>query len=146
MIDKPESLINFVSDRPGHDRRYALDSTKLENWAGHIVIIISIWICKELSIAIYVNLKIKQWRFESHELSRKWILMISITPERFRFCPWLRAFRLPSELMFYSLDFLISNKTAFKSVEYFVDVKFPQPQDKQTRFPKNNFLVRKRVE
>ena len=30
MIDKPESLINFVSDRPGHDRRYALDSTKLE--------------------------------------------------------------------------------------------------------------------
>lgn len=30
MIDKPETLINFVSDRPGHDRRYALDSTKLE--------------------------------------------------------------------------------------------------------------------
>jgi dTDP-glucose 4,6-dehydratase len=27
-LDKPESLIQFVEDRPGHDRRYALDSTK----------------------------------------------------------------------------------------------------------------------
>ena len=27
-LGKPESLIQFVQDRPGHDRRYALDSSK----------------------------------------------------------------------------------------------------------------------
>jgi dTDP-glucose 4,6-dehydratase len=29
ILAKPESLIRPVGDRPGHDRRYALDSTKL---------------------------------------------------------------------------------------------------------------------
>ena len=29
ILDKPESLIRFVKDRPGHDRRYAMDVTKL---------------------------------------------------------------------------------------------------------------------
>lgn len=28
-LDKPESLIKFVKDRLGHDRRYAIDSTKI---------------------------------------------------------------------------------------------------------------------
>lgn len=28
-LDKPESLIKYVTDRPGHDRRYAIDATKL---------------------------------------------------------------------------------------------------------------------
>lgn len=28
-LDKPESLITFVKDRPGHDRRYAIDSSKI---------------------------------------------------------------------------------------------------------------------
>jgi dTDP-glucose 4,6-dehydratase len=28
LVGKPESLIKFVKDRPGHDRRYAIDSTK----------------------------------------------------------------------------------------------------------------------
>jgi dTDP-glucose 4,6-dehydratase len=28
------SLINFVTDRPGHDQRYAIDATKLENELG----------------------------------------------------------------------------------------------------------------
>jgi len=28
LLRKPESLIQFVEDRPGHDRRYALDSAK----------------------------------------------------------------------------------------------------------------------
>lgn len=28
-LDKPLSLIRYVSDRPGHDRRYALDATKM---------------------------------------------------------------------------------------------------------------------
>ena len=30
-LDKPESLINYVTDRPGHDLRYAIDPDKLEN-------------------------------------------------------------------------------------------------------------------
>ncbi|EBX4816897.1 dTDP-glucose 4,6-dehydratase, partial [Salmonella enterica subsp. enterica serovar Newport] len=31
---KYEDLITFVTDRPGHDRRYAIDATKLENELG----------------------------------------------------------------------------------------------------------------
>jgi len=30
LLDKDESLITYVEDRPGHDRRYAIDSSKLE--------------------------------------------------------------------------------------------------------------------
>jgi dTDP-glucose 4,6-dehydratase len=30
MLGKPESLIRFVTDRPGHDRRYAIDPTLIE--------------------------------------------------------------------------------------------------------------------
>ncbi|HEX9818563.1 MAG TPA: dTDP-glucose 4,6-dehydratase [Methylomirabilota bacterium] len=35
LLDKPESLIQPVADRPGHDRRYALDSAKVAQlgWA-----------------------------------------------------------------------------------------------------------------
>ena len=29
LVGKPESLIKFVKDRPGHDRRYAMDNTKI---------------------------------------------------------------------------------------------------------------------
>jgi dTDP-glucose 4,6-dehydratase len=29
LMGKPKSLIQFVEDRPGHDRRYSLDSTKI---------------------------------------------------------------------------------------------------------------------
>jgi dTDP-glucose 4,6-dehydratase len=34
-LDKPRSLIRFVKDRPGHDRRYAIDPSLIEtelNW------------------------------------------------------------------------------------------------------------------
>jgi dTDP-glucose 4,6-dehydratase len=31
IMNKPEDLIEFVEDRPGHDVRYSLDSTKLRN-------------------------------------------------------------------------------------------------------------------
>jgi dTDP-glucose 4,6-dehydratase len=34
ILDKPESLITFVKDRPGHDRRYAIDSTKMQRELG----------------------------------------------------------------------------------------------------------------
>jgi dTDP-glucose 4,6-dehydratase len=33
-LRKPESLINYVDDRPGHDRRYALDSSKIRSELG----------------------------------------------------------------------------------------------------------------
>ncbi|MDE7213452.1 MAG: dTDP-glucose 4,6-dehydratase [Anaeroplasmataceae bacterium] len=34
FLGKPESLITFVKDRAGHDLRYAIDPTKLENELG----------------------------------------------------------------------------------------------------------------
>jgi dTDP-glucose 4,6-dehydratase len=33
-LGKPESLITYVKDRPAHDRRYAIDSTKIERDLG----------------------------------------------------------------------------------------------------------------
>ncbi|MFJ5759614.1 dTDP-glucose 4,6-dehydratase [Neobacillus sp. NPDC093182] len=33
-LNKPESLMKFVTDRPGHDRRYAIDATKLRTELG----------------------------------------------------------------------------------------------------------------
>ncbi len=33
-LNKPESLITYVKDRPGHDLRYAIDPQKLENELG----------------------------------------------------------------------------------------------------------------
>lgn len=33
-LGKPESLIHFVKDRPGHDLRYAMDPTKIETELG----------------------------------------------------------------------------------------------------------------
>ena len=33
-LGKPDSLITYVKDRPGHDRRYSLDSTKIESELG----------------------------------------------------------------------------------------------------------------
>lgn len=33
-LGKPESLISHVKDRPGHDRRYAIDSSKIMNELG----------------------------------------------------------------------------------------------------------------
>lgn len=34
ILNKPQSLIKYVKDRPGHDRRYAIDSTKLKTELG----------------------------------------------------------------------------------------------------------------
>ncbi len=35
LLDKPESLVRSVPDRPGHDRRYAVDSSRIRElgWA-----------------------------------------------------------------------------------------------------------------
>ena len=34
LLGKSESLIKFVKDRPGHDRRYAIDNSKITNTLG----------------------------------------------------------------------------------------------------------------
>ena len=34
LLGKPESLIKFVTDRPGHDRRYAIDASKAKRELG----------------------------------------------------------------------------------------------------------------
>jgi len=34
MLAKPDTLLTFVKDRPGHDRRYAIDPTKVERELG----------------------------------------------------------------------------------------------------------------
>ncbi len=34
LLGKPESLIEFVRDRPGHDRRYSIDSSRIRNELG----------------------------------------------------------------------------------------------------------------
>jgi dTDP-glucose 4,6-dehydratase len=39
LLGKPESLIQFVKDRPGHDRRYAIDCSKIQkewDWKSEI--------------------------------------------------------------------------------------------------------------
>lgn len=35
-LNKPESLIKFVKDRPGHDRRYAIDAAKIGRSVGWV--------------------------------------------------------------------------------------------------------------
>jgi dTDP-glucose 4,6-dehydratase len=35
-IGKPESLITYVKDRPGHDKRYAIDAAKIQNELGWV--------------------------------------------------------------------------------------------------------------
>jgi dTDP-glucose 4,6-dehydratase len=34
LLGKPASLISYVTDRPGHDRRYAIDATKIKSDLG----------------------------------------------------------------------------------------------------------------
>ncbi|MCX5912411.1 MAG: dTDP-glucose 4,6-dehydratase [Deltaproteobacteria bacterium] len=34
ILEKPESLMHYVADRPGHDRRYAIDFSKIEKEIG----------------------------------------------------------------------------------------------------------------
>ena len=39
LMGKPESLIRFVTDRPGHDRRYSIDCSKIRrewNWSSQV--------------------------------------------------------------------------------------------------------------
>lgn len=36
LMNKPEDLIDFVEDRPGHDFRYSMNSSKIRNELGWI--------------------------------------------------------------------------------------------------------------
>src|SRR5581483_5898412 len=39
LVGKPESLIQFVTDRPGHDRRYSIDCSKIRrewDWKSEV--------------------------------------------------------------------------------------------------------------
>jgi dTDP-glucose 4,6-dehydratase len=38
-LGKPESLVKFVADRPGHDRRYAIDDSKVRNELGVVLLV-----------------------------------------------------------------------------------------------------------
>lgn len=56
-LGKPESLINYVADRKGHDMRYAIDPTKIHNELG--------WL-PETKFADGINKTIK-WYMENKE-------------------------------------------------------------------------------
>ena len=34
IMDKSNDLIEYVGDRPGHDKRYSIDSSKIQNEVG----------------------------------------------------------------------------------------------------------------
>ncbi len=34
LLGKPNNLIEYVGDRPGHDRRYSIDASKIQNEVG----------------------------------------------------------------------------------------------------------------
>jgi dTDP-glucose 4,6-dehydratase len=34
-LGKPKSLLEFVKDRPGHDRRYSIDCSKISSELGY---------------------------------------------------------------------------------------------------------------
>ena len=38
LTGRDESLIEYVTDRPGHDRRYAIDATKIKNALGWLTV------------------------------------------------------------------------------------------------------------
>ncbi len=61
ILDKPEDLITYVTDRPGHDRRYAIDASKIKEDLG--------W---EPSVTFETGIeKAVQWYLENESWWRK---------------------------------------------------------------------------
>ncbi|OPX43570.1 dTDP-glucose 4,6-dehydratase 2 [Ruminiclostridium hungatei] len=56
-LNKPEKLIKYVQDRPGHDRRYAIDNSKITTQLG--------W-CPEYSFEVGIIDTI-QWYLKNHD-------------------------------------------------------------------------------
>jgi len=74
-LDKPDSLIKHVTDRPGHDRRYSLDCSKMHQmgWVPRY----NFETALEETIRWYVNnevwwRKIKEKQAEYQEFAKKW--------------------------------------------------------------------------
>lgn len=57
FLNKPEKLIKYVQDRPGHDRRYAIDNSKITTQLG--------W-CPEYSFEVGI-IETIQWYLKNHE-------------------------------------------------------------------------------
>ena len=70
IMNKPETLIEFVEDRPGHDLRYSLDSTKISDQLG--------WKIK-LSFEERLE-KTVQWYLDNPELLNNVSLVLDPTP------------------------------------------------------------------
>jgi dTDP-glucose 4,6-dehydratase len=75
LLGKPESLIKFVKDRPGHDRRYSIDSAKMRElgWFPRHEFEDAV----ESTVRWYVEnepwwRKIKEKQAEYQEFTRKW--------------------------------------------------------------------------
>ncbi|MBB6216438.1 dTDP-glucose 4,6-dehydratase [Anaerosolibacter carboniphilus] len=58
ILNKSESLIKYVKDRPGHDRRYAIDSSKIQSELGWIP---KYTFDKGIEETIHWYLENKQW-------------------------------------------------------------------------------------
>lgn len=75
LLNKPESLIKFVADRPGHDRRYSLDCSKIRKlgWSPRHPFEEGM----ERTVAWYVEnqewwRKIKEHQADFKEFTSKW--------------------------------------------------------------------------
>ncbi len=82
LLGKPESLIRFVKDRPAHDRRYAMDSSKIEKELGFV----PSWSFEEglkRTVEFYRERrdwwkKIKEEDEETKEFLRKWYSLLEL--------------------------------------------------------------------
>lgn len=74
ILGKPESLLNFVKDRPGHDRRYAMEPARIERELGWRPAA-SFDECLERTVRWYVENRPWWERVKSgeyREFARKW--------------------------------------------------------------------------
>ncbi len=76
VLGKPESLITFVGDRMGHDRRYAIDSTKIQNELGWSP---SVQFKEGIERTIQWYLDNRDWWERALERAKDWGFDISIS-------------------------------------------------------------------
>jgi dTDP-glucose 4,6-dehydratase len=98
-LGKPESLITFVKDRPGHDRRYAIDASKIERELG--------WKPQEtfetgIEKTIQWYLEHRQWLGTHHQRRVSKVLRTAIRKAL------ADGFFQRSEILFYKLPLLLA--------------------------------------